>query len=134
MRIRVEDVEQQVAAQDGKSLEEVLGVFEVFASGTLADEVYVLDDVSGKRLKRIKTLFLLFNIFEYSKNCVMPALLSSQWAFITLSMAEKAADAERHRQGRHFHRRDLVLAQGTPPRRRRTSGQAYPKAGHGNPL
>jgi hypothetical protein len=25
-------------------------VFEVFASGSLSDEVYVLDDVSGKRI------------------------------------------------------------------------------------
>lgn len=32
------------------SLEDVLGVVEVFASGTLADEVYVLDDVGGKRI------------------------------------------------------------------------------------
>jgi hypothetical protein len=30
--------------------EEVLEVFKVFASGTLADEVCVLDDVSGKRI------------------------------------------------------------------------------------
>ena len=34
----------------GTRLEEVLEVFEVFASGTLADEVYVLDDVAGKRI------------------------------------------------------------------------------------
>ena len=34
----------------GATLEEVLEVFEVFASGTLADEVYVLDDVAGKRI------------------------------------------------------------------------------------
>jgi hypothetical protein len=34
----------------GASLEEALGVFEVFASGTLQDEVYVLDDVAGKRI------------------------------------------------------------------------------------
>jgi len=34
----------------GTSLEEALEVFEVFASSTLADEVYVLDDVSGKRI------------------------------------------------------------------------------------
>ena len=34
----------------GTSLEEALGVFEVFASGTLNDEVYVLDDVAGKRI------------------------------------------------------------------------------------
>ncbi len=34
----------------GATLEEALGVFEVFASGTLSDEVYVLDDVSGKRI------------------------------------------------------------------------------------
>ena len=32
------------------TLEEVLQVFEVFASSTLVDEVYVLDDVSGKRI------------------------------------------------------------------------------------
>jgi hypothetical protein len=50
MRIRVEDVEQQMAAQDGKSLEEVLGVFEVFASSSLEGEVYILDDVGGKRI------------------------------------------------------------------------------------
>jgi len=30
--------------------EEALGVFKAFASGTLADEVYVLDDMSGKRV------------------------------------------------------------------------------------
>ena len=34
----------------GTMLEEVLEVFEVFASSTLADEVYVLDDVAGKRI------------------------------------------------------------------------------------
>jgi hypothetical protein len=34
----------------GASLEEVLEVFEVFASGSLTDEVYILDDVSGKRI------------------------------------------------------------------------------------
>ncbi len=50
MRIRVEQVEQQMAAAGGKTLEEVLGVFEVFASGALSDEVYILDDVAGKRI------------------------------------------------------------------------------------
>ena len=34
----------------GETLETVLGVFEVFASGALSDEVYVLDDVAGKRI------------------------------------------------------------------------------------
>ena len=34
----------------GTSLEEGLGVFEVFVSRTLNDEVYVLDDVAGKRI------------------------------------------------------------------------------------
>jgi hypothetical protein len=34
----------------GATLEQALEVFEVFASGTLADEVYVLDDVAGKRI------------------------------------------------------------------------------------
>jgi hypothetical protein len=50
MRIRAEVVEQQMVAADGKSLEEVLGVFEVFASGSLENEVYILDDVGGKRI------------------------------------------------------------------------------------
>jgi len=36
--------------QPGGTLEAALGVFEVFASGSLTDEVYVLDDVSGKRI------------------------------------------------------------------------------------
>jgi hypothetical protein len=32
------------------SLEAVLDVYEVFASGSLSDEVYILDDVAGKRI------------------------------------------------------------------------------------
>jgi len=38
---------------DGRSdttLEAALEVFEVFASGALTDEVYILDDVGGKRI------------------------------------------------------------------------------------
>jgi hypothetical protein len=43
-------VEEMMAGRPGSTLEEVLDVFEVFASGSLTDEVYVLDDVSGKRI------------------------------------------------------------------------------------
>ena len=50
MRIRVDEVEALMRGAGGKTLEEVLGVFEVFASGSLNDEVYILDDVSGKRI------------------------------------------------------------------------------------
>lgn len=50
MRIRVDQVEQQMAGAEGKTLEEVLEVFEVFASASLTDEVYILDDVGGKRI------------------------------------------------------------------------------------
>ena len=51
MRIKREDVERMMQSRPpGTRLEEVLEVFEVFASGTLADEVYVLDDVAGKRI------------------------------------------------------------------------------------
>ena len=50
MRIRVEQVERQMAVAGGKSLEEALGVFEVFASGSLEGEIYILDDVGGKRI------------------------------------------------------------------------------------
>jgi hypothetical protein len=51
MRLKVEAVEQMMSERPpGTTLEEALQVFEVFASGSLTDEVYVLDDVSGKRI------------------------------------------------------------------------------------
>jgi hypothetical protein len=51
VRLRREDVERMMSQRPaGTALEEALEVFEVFASGTLADEVYILDDVSGKRI------------------------------------------------------------------------------------
>jgi hypothetical protein len=51
MRLAVTDVETLMAGKaDGTTLEVALDVFEVFASGSLTDEVYVLDDVSGKRI------------------------------------------------------------------------------------
>lgn len=51
MRLPVGEVEAMVAARPaGTSLEDVLGVVEVFASGSLAGEVYILEDVGGKRI------------------------------------------------------------------------------------
>jgi hypothetical protein len=51
VRLKREDVERMMSERPaGTGLEEALEVFEVFASGTLADEVYILDDVSGKRI------------------------------------------------------------------------------------
>ena len=50
MRLKREVVEQLMEDRKGTTLEEALEVFEVFASGTLTDEVYVLDDVGGKRI------------------------------------------------------------------------------------
>jgi len=51
MRLQLQQVEQMMSERPaGTSLEEGLGVFEVFASGTLNDEVYVLDDIAGKRI------------------------------------------------------------------------------------
>lgn len=51
MRLAVTDVEAMMAGKPAAvTLEEALGVFEVFASGSLTDEVYVLEDVSGKRI------------------------------------------------------------------------------------
>ena len=49
-RLQRAAVEQLMNGRPDTSLEAALEVFEVFASGTLADEVYVLDDVSGKRI------------------------------------------------------------------------------------
>jgi hypothetical protein len=51
MRLPLTDVEARMAAQPpGTRLEELLDVFEVFASSALSDEVYVLEDVAGKRI------------------------------------------------------------------------------------
>ncbi len=51
MRLRREAVEAMMAGKPpGTRLEDVLEVFEVFASSSLTEEVYVLDDVSGKRI------------------------------------------------------------------------------------
>lgn len=49
-RLRSLSVEELMAARPGATLEAALDVFEVFASGSLADEVYILDDVGGKRI------------------------------------------------------------------------------------
>ena len=51
MRLKRAAVEEMMAWRPaGTTLEEALEVFEVFASGSLSDEVYILDDVSGKRI------------------------------------------------------------------------------------
>jgi hypothetical protein len=49
-RLTRDAVEQLMAQRPGATLEEVLEVFEVFASGSLTNEVYILDDVGGKRI------------------------------------------------------------------------------------
>jgi hypothetical protein len=49
-RILVADVDALMRQQPDASLEAALEVFEVFASGSLSDEVYILDDVAGKRI------------------------------------------------------------------------------------
>ena len=49
-RLRLATVEDLMRTQPDASLEVALDVFEVFASGSLTDEVYILDDVAGKRI------------------------------------------------------------------------------------
>ena len=44
------DVEALMDGHPETTLEAALEVFEVFASGSLTDEVYILDDVGGKRI------------------------------------------------------------------------------------
>ena len=39
-----------MAERPDSTLEAALDVFEVFASGSLSDEVYLLEDVGGKRI------------------------------------------------------------------------------------
>jgi hypothetical protein len=49
-RLSRTSVEQLMAERPDSTLEAALDVFEVFASGSLSDEVYILDDVGGKRI------------------------------------------------------------------------------------
>jgi hypothetical protein len=49
-RLARDAVEALMQERPGDSLESALQVFEVFASGSLTDEVYILDDVAGKRI------------------------------------------------------------------------------------
>ena len=49
-RLALAAVEDLMNQQPEASLEAVLDVFEVFASGSLSDEIYILDDVAGKRI------------------------------------------------------------------------------------
>ena len=50
MRLAYAAVDEMMASRPEQTLEAALGVFEVFASGSLVDEVYILDDVAGKRI------------------------------------------------------------------------------------
>ena len=51
MRLTLAEVDALALARPtGTSLEELLGVFEVFVSGSLTGEVYVLEEVAGKRI------------------------------------------------------------------------------------
>ena len=49
-RLARKAVETLVEGRQDGSLEGALEVFEVFASGSLTDEVYILEDVGGKRI------------------------------------------------------------------------------------
>jgi hypothetical protein len=49
-RLAVSAVESLMADRPDSTLEAALEVFEVFASGSLTDEIYILDDVAGKRI------------------------------------------------------------------------------------
>jgi hypothetical protein len=49
-RLPVAAVDDLMKQEPERSLEAALDVFEVFASGSLSDEVYILDDVAGKRI------------------------------------------------------------------------------------
>jgi hypothetical protein len=50
MRLARSAVEVLMQQHPDGTLESALEVFEVFASGSLTDEVYILDDVAGKRI------------------------------------------------------------------------------------
>ena len=52
-RLAVSAVDAMMAERPGSTLEAALDVFEVFASGSLTDEIYVLEDVAGNSVRRV---------------------------------------------------------------------------------
>jgi hypothetical protein len=56
-RMPISAVEDLMAKKPDATLESALDVFEVFASGSLTDEIYILDDVAGKRIAIAPTAF-----------------------------------------------------------------------------
>jgi hypothetical protein len=56
-RLPLSAVEKLMTEKPEATLESALEVFEVFASGSLSDEVYILDDVAGKRIAIAPTAF-----------------------------------------------------------------------------
>jgi hypothetical protein len=49
-RLPLSAVDELMRERPDATLEAALEVFEVFASGSMSDEVYILDDVAGKRI------------------------------------------------------------------------------------
>ena len=56
-RLPISAVEKLMTDKPDATLEAALEVFEVFASGSLSDEIYILDDVAGKRIAIAPTAF-----------------------------------------------------------------------------
>ena len=56
-RLPLSAVEKLMTEKPDATLESALDVFEVFASGSLSDEIYILDDVAGKRIAIAPTAF-----------------------------------------------------------------------------
>ena len=56
-RLPIDAIERLMAERLDGNLEAALDVFEVFASGSLTDEVYILEDVGGKRIAIAPTAF-----------------------------------------------------------------------------
>jgi hypothetical protein len=56
-RLPISAVEKLMTEKPDATLESALEVFEVFASGSLSDEIYILDDVAGKRIAIAPTAF-----------------------------------------------------------------------------
>ena len=54
-RLARTDVEALMQERPDTTLEGALEVFEVFASGSLTDEVYILEEVAGKRIAIAQT-------------------------------------------------------------------------------
>src|SRR2546425_7795599 len=113
-------VERLMDGRPDATLEAALEVFEVFASGSLTDEVYILEDVGGKRIAIAPTALKE----RYRRGGAMASIVISHQMG---AGGPEIGTAPPQRPGDRYVEQELPLGPGRPHRAAR--GEAAPPRG-----